>query len=548
MIEKSGRNSPNSFVLGLAAGAVAIAISLLIRSFAGGAFIPELASQTLFSLTPGQFESQAVENFGPLAKYSAFTGAIIIYFILYGLFAVLLSRLHNKLHWEGYVRRAMLASVVAYVILLIIAVSLVEITESRTHTQATSMTRLVVSLILPQIAFGFTLSSFSLKVRRPSRKPVIEKPSDTTTEITITRRAFLRAAIAAVVALPIIYFGLNRLFPTQEVQIPSPSTTSLLSPQAKPLGFEDPTLTPLLNSEVTPTYLFYRIDINPIVPVVDATSWSLNVKGLVNNPLTITYEEIKAMPSVEEYATLQCVSNKIGGDLTSTALWKGVRLKDLLARAQIRPGAKYIAFRCYDGYDVGIPLERGLLDGTILAYEMNLAPLTSEHGYPVRAIVPGLYGMMNPKWITEIELVGNVYEGYWQRNGWTNNATEDTHSSIVIPGQAALRDRFRNLELENISIVPGQKVPVAGIAFAGDRGISKVEVSTDGGTTWKSANIKDPLSKYTWVLWAVEFTPTAPQGSNRIVVRATDKTGKVQTAEVRPPFPDGNTGYHIISI
>ena len=110
-------------------------------------------------------------------------------------------------------------------------------------------------------------------------------------------------------------------------------------------------------------------------------------------------------------------------------------------------------------------------------------------------IVPGLYGMMNPKWITQIEVVGNVYEGYWQRNGWTNVATEDTHSSIVIPGQAAVRDRFRNLELENINIVPGQKAPVAGIAFAGDRGISKVEVSTDGGVTWKSANIKDPLSK-----------------------------------------------------
>jgi hypothetical protein len=314
------------------------------------------------------------------------------------------------------------------------------------------------------------------------------------------------------------------------------------------LGFQDPRLAPLLDSEVTPTYLFYRIDINPIVPVVDATSWSLNVKGLVNNPLTITYEEIKAMPSVEEYATLQCVSNKIGGGLTSTALWKGVRLKDVLQKARLRPGAKYIAFRCYDGYDVGIPLERGLLDGTILAYEMNLAPLTSEHGYPVRAIVPGLYGMMNPKWITEIELEDNVYEGYWQRNGWTNNATEETHSSIVIPGQAPIRDRFRNLELENINIVPGQKVPVAGIAFAGDRGISKVEVSTDGGATWKSASIKDPLSKYTWVLWAAGFVPTATQSNYKIVVRATDKTGKVQTAEVRPPFPDGNTGYHIISI
>ena len=427
MIEKSGRNSVTPFVLGLAAGAVAIAISMVMRSFAGGPFIPELASQTLFSLTPGQFESQAVENFGPLAKYSAFTAAIIINFILYGLFAILITRLHNKFHWKGYLRRATLASALAYFVLLIISILLVTITEARTHTQATSVTRLIIYLILPQIAFGFTLSSFSVTVRRPSRKPVIEKPSDTTTEITITRRAFLRAVIAAVVAIPIIYLGLNRLFPTQEVQIPSTSPASLIHPQSrsKPVGFEDPRLTPLLDSEVTPTYLFYRIDINPVVPVVDSTSWSLNVKGLVKKPFAITYEEIKAMPSVEEYATLQCVSNKIGGDLTSTALWKGVRLKDVLHKAQLEPDAKYIAFRCYDGYDVGIPLERGLLDGTILAYEMNLAPLTSEHGYPVRAIVPGLYGMMNPKWITEIEVVGNVYEGYWQRNGWTNNATED---------------------------------------------------------------------------------------------------------------------------
>ena len=446
--------------------------------------------------------------------------------------------------------RALLSSLLAYIILLIITISLVTITEARTHTQPTSITRLVISLILPQIAFGFTLSTFYGRARLPSRKPASEKAAETTPEIDYKKRVFLRAGIATIIAIPILFLGLNRLFPTQEVQIPTPTSPSLLPPQSrsKPLGFEDPRLAPLLESEVTPTYLFYRIDINPIVPEVDATSWTLTVKGLVNNPLTITYEQIKTMPSVEEYATLQCVSNKIGGDLTSTALWKGVRLKDVLQKAQVKPDAKYIAFRCYDGYDVGIPLERGLLEGSILAYDMNLAPLTSEHGYPVRAIVPGLYGMMNPKWITEIELVDSVYEGYWARNGWTNIATEDTHSCIVIPGHAPVTDRFRNLELENISIVPGQRVPVAGIAFAGDRGISKVEVSTDGGGTWKSANIKDPLSKYTWVLWAAGFTPAAPQGSNRIVVRATDKTGKVQTSEVRPPFPDGNTGYHIINI
>ena len=475
---------------------------------------------------------------------------------MYGLFALLIIRLQNRFPWKGFVGRAILASLIAYVILLTIAISLVTITEARTHTQATSITRVIVSLILPQIAFGFTLSSFYTKIKLPSKKSAVEETVESKTEIdsskrVYSRRVFLRAAVASIIALPILYLGLNRLFLQQEVQVPPPTSSPLLLSQqskTRPQGFEDPRLTPLLDSEVTPTYLFYRIDINPIVPQVDASSWSLTVKGQVNNPFSITYEQIKAMPSVEEYATLQCVSNKIGGDLISTALWKGVHLKDLLSRAQIRPGAKYIAFRCYDGYDVGIPLERGLLEGTILAYDMNLAPLTAEHGYPVRAIVPGLYGMMNPKWITEIEVVNDVYEGYWQRNGWTNDAREATHSFIAIPGQAPISDRFRNLDLMNITVVPGQRLPVAGVAFAGDRGISKVEVSTDGGVTWKSASIKQPLSNYTWVLWTSGFTPSAGAGNYKIVVRAADKTGKVQTAEVRPPFPNGNTGYHMINI
>jgi DMSO/TMAO reductase YedYZ molybdopterin-dependent catalytic subunit len=347
-----------------------------------------------------------------------------------------------------------------------------------------------------------------------------------------------------------LYFGLNRLFSEQQQeneQESLPSSTQLITPaRPRPVGFEDPVLTPLLNSELTPTFLFYRIDINPIVPVVDEKTWSLSVRGLVDNPLTITYEELRKMPPVEQYATLECVSNKIGGDLMSTALWKGVRLKEILDKAVIKQGAKYIAFRCSDGYDVGIPLDRGLMEGTMLAYDMNLAPLTAKHGFPVRAIVPGLYGMMNPKWITEIELVDGVYEGYWQRNGWTNDADIHTVSTIVIPGMAPLRDRFRKLD-EMPNLIPGQKTPIAGIAFGGDRGISKVEVSTDGGVTWKTAAVKEPLSKYTWVLWTAGYVPT-DKTNFKIIVRATDKAGQIQTAEVSEPFPDGATGYQSIAI
>jgi len=298
--EKIPISISTSFVGGLAAGAIAIAFALIIRSFAGGVFIPELASQTLFSLTPGQLESQAVENFGPLAKYSAFSGAIVINFVLYGLFALLIIRLQNRFPWKGFVGRAILASLIAYVILLIIAISLVTITEARTHTQATSVMRVIVSLILPQIAFGFTLSSFYTKIKLPSKKSTVEETVESKTEIdsskrVYSRRVFLRAAVASIIALPILYLGLNRLFLQQEVQVPPPTSSPLLLSQqskTRPPGFEDPRLTPLLDSEVTPTYLFYRIDINPIVPQVDASSWSLTVKGQVNNPFSMTYEQL----------------------------------------------------------------------------------------------------------------------------------------------------------------------------------------------------------------------------------------------------------------
>lgn len=252
------------------------------------------------------------------------------------------------------------------------------------------------------------------------------------------------------------------------------------------------------------------------------------------------------MNPVEEFATLSCISNKLGGDLISTALWKGVRLKDILSRAQVNDGVKYIVFRCADGYDVGIPFETGMMDGTILAYDMNNMPLTNDHGFPVRAIVPGFYGMMNPKWITEIELVDRTYEGFWQRKGWTNEGIKNISSTIVIPGSQPIGKRFPHLVTET-TFMDGKNIPIAGVASAGDRGISKVEVSTDGGKTWKTAVVKDPLSQYTWVLWTSGFIPE-DKGNYKIVVRATDKIGNVQSSNFEDPFPNGVKGYNQINI
>ncbi len=549
MIQRSSHTYALVFLVGLISGAIAIAVSLALRTFFSAMFIPELASQTLFSLTPGEVESQAVETLGPIAKYSAFIGALIVNLVVYGIVSLIVYKIHIKINsGNSFLLAAAISSGISYVIILIISFVLMAVADI--EIQSLSIQTIIMYLIPPHIAFGFTSAYFyrNIQPRAPKAAP---KETTGSVETAVSsgvdqnRRLLIKAGLASVVVIPILYLGLNNLlFPRESAQSRLPLESEVAS-KPRPAGFEDPRLTALLASEITPTDLFYRVDINPVPPTVDVNSWRLVVKGLVSRPLTLTYEQLKARPSVQQIATLECVSNKIANDFISTAIWNGIRFKDLLDEAGVKPNAKYIVFRCADGYDVGIPLERGFQEGSILAHGMNGETLNAKHGYPVRAIIPGLYGMMNPKWITEIELIDRVYEGYWQKKGWANNAQYNTHSYIVIPGNAPVRKIIRNLG--SVNIVVGEQIPIAGVAFAGDREISRVQVSTDGGATWKDARIKNPLSPYSWVIWATELDVTS-KANYKIVVRATDKTGKIQTGEVREPFPNGATGYHMIDV
>jgi DMSO/TMAO reductase YedYZ molybdopterin-dependent catalytic subunit len=556
MKNKYARN----FVLGLIAGSVALLVAAAFRLVAGGLFIPELASQTLFSLTPGQVESFSVETFGSLAKYAAFTTAIIVNLVLYGGLAILLHKTYIKLSNKSVIVNLIQLSFIPYLMMVAISAFLLQLNELLTGSSEIQYALLF--LLLPNIAYGLTLSylfqrgTTTIPKRVEPRKASnadIEGGGGKNPELTadsrirrISRRQFIAMAATTIGVAIFIFWA--RSFPFHSkpsMPVSSPKVPLPPSSASIPAGsiFAEETLTPFVASELTPNDKFYRIDTNIIVPSIDANTWRLNVRGLVRNgPLQFTYDELKAMPSTSEYATLECISDKIDGDLISTAYWKGVSLKSILEMAQVLPTAIYIVFRCSDGYDVGIPLDRGLMDGTILAYEMNGVALPTEHGFPVRAIVPGLYGMMNAKWITDIELVDMVYEGFWQRRGWANNAKYQTHSKIVFPGDA-LRNRFEELSTNAATI--GSKSPIAGVAFAGDRGISKVEVSTDGGNTWQSASIKDPLSSNSWVLWALDWIPQN-KGKYNIVVRATDKAGNMQAAEIRDNYPNGATGYHSV--
>lgn len=564
MVRKlKGNNYIVYFIFGLAAGIASLALAVFLKLTINGLFIPEIASQGLISITSGEIESQAVLTLGSLAKYSTIIGAMVVNVILYGIIGIILGKLFMKIKSPRYIIKTALSTFLSYIIL--IAITIIFIIQSTIPGQLISIPVQSITLfLLPSIAYGllfaFLFDKKGTKVDPNEPHSGIDDKIDTnnkgdkTVDIDYNKRDMIRALIISVIAIPLVYLGFNRLISGSEQQgqqqprALNESIQEFLQSKSKPPGFENPILTPLVDAEVTPTYLFYRIDINSVIPTVNADTWNLTVKGLVDNPLQINYEEIKNMNSVEEFATLTCISNKIGGNLVSTALWKGVRLRDILSRAGVQPTVKYIVFRCSDGYDVGIPLESGMMDGTVLAYDMNNSPLTNGHGFPLRAIVPGFYGMMNPKWITEIELVDKTYEGFWQRKGWTNNGISTINSSIVIPGNQPINDRFPNLVPSNSNIfMTGKNIPIAGIAFAGDRGISKVEVSVDGGKTWKTAIVKDPLSQYTWVLWTSGFT-AADKGNYKIIVRATDKTGKVQSSELEEPFPNGAQGYNQIDI
>jgi DMSO/TMAO reductase YedYZ molybdopterin-dependent catalytic subunit len=279
---------------------------------------------------------------------------------------------------------------------------------------------------------------------------------------------------------------------------------------------------------------FYRIDTSLYPPQVDPASWQLRIHGMVRNPITITWGELLERPMIERYVTLACVSNEVGGDLISNALWLGTPIKALLDEAQPLPDADQVVQRSVDGWTCGSPTAV-LRDGrdALLAVGMNGRPLPVAHGFPVRMVVPGLYGYVSAcKWITEIELSRFAdFDAYWVPRGWSQQAPIKTESRIDTPRDGAKR--------------PAGPVTVAGVAWAQHRGIAKVEVQVDGGE-WMPATLAATVSSDTWRQWSVQW-PATP-GEHTIRVRATDTTGATQPGTPAPPAPNGATGWHSVSV
>jgi DMSO/TMAO reductase YedYZ molybdopterin-dependent catalytic subunit len=312
-------------------------------------------------------------------------------------------------------------------------------------------------------------------------------------------------------------------------QIPPASEVAAALPTGADLAPQVAGLTPI----VMPNDRFYQIDTALLTPIVDSATWQLRIHGMVDRETTLTWDELLAMPLFEQYVTIACVSNEVGGNLVGNAKWTGVRLREVLDIAGVQAGATQLVGRSVDGWTAGMPTA-WVMDPArepMIAVRMNDEPLPPRHGFPARLIVPGLYGYVSAtKWLAELELTTlDAFDAYWVPLGWAKEAPILTQSRIDTPRSGS---------------VAAGPLPIAGVAWAPDRGVSKVEVGIDG--QWQEARLSSPISDSTWVQWVYEWNSTP--GSHRIEVRATDGTGEVQTDQRTTPAPDGARGWHSVDV
>jgi DMSO/TMAO reductase YedYZ molybdopterin-dependent catalytic subunit len=308
-----------------------------------------------------------------------------------------------------------------------------------------------------------------------------------------------------------------------------------LPPPPKDASIDAPGMVPL----ITPASSFYLIDTALVSPRIDVNSWKLSVKGAVDNPIELSYKDLLGMSTREADITLSCVSNVVGGGLVSNGRWTGVLLSDVLAEAgvsrdKITRSSRQLVGRSVDGFTTGFRTDIAL-DGreALVAFGLNGSELPIKHGYPVRLVVPGLYGYVSAtKWLSEIELTSWNFDAYWIQRTWSKEGPIKTQSRI---------DTVQDGEQ-----LSAGKIPVGGIAWAPHRGIERVELSTDGGQTWNQTRLAKQLAIDTWRQWIYDWD--ARPGEYTLMVRATDGTGKTQTATQAPPHPSGATGYHTVGV
>jgi DMSO/TMAO reductase YedYZ molybdopterin-dependent catalytic subunit len=501
---------------GAAAAALALGVSELAAGLLGLPSLIEAVGNWVIDVSPTAVKEWAIDTFGTNDKLVLLIGIVVVAVLFGGLVGVLARRRFGIAiaAFIGFGAAAALAAV---------------------RDPEVSLGLAAIPAGLAAITGLATLRW--LYDRSPAGEAAPAEPEAGAAEDPSRRR--LMIGLGAAVGVAALSGGIGRALVDRstrtvsgraDVALPAPAEALAAVPEAAELGVQG------LSQVITPNEVFYRIDTAFLgVPRVEIAEWALSIEGRVDRPYTITYADLLDMPLIERDVTLSCVSNEVGGDLVGNARWLGVPLADVLDRAGVSDDAEQVVGRSVDDFTVGFPVE-AVYDGrdALVALGMNGEPLPLEHGFPARLVVAGLYGYVSAtKWLSSIQLTGwDEFDAYWVPRGWAKEAPIKTQSRIDAPTNRS-------------ALEPGMR-QVAGVAWAPNRGISRVEVKLGDEVDWVEARLSEPLSDNCWRQWVVEWD--APAGTHRIQVRATDGEGETQTDQLRPPAPDGATGWHTIQV
>jgi DMSO/TMAO reductase YedYZ molybdopterin-dependent catalytic subunit len=493
-----------SAVAGALAGVAGLAVAELLAGWLHTRLSPVVAvGEAIIEITPGQVAERAINAVGQADKPLLVTGVIVGVVVGSAAAGVIGAR-----RWG--LGAAILIGMTAIGGLAVV-----------TRADAEDID------VLPLLAGGLAgLAVYGWLVPRAVAASAVDADA-------LTRRQFLQAT-GLVLAGATVVGALGRWAAQARASVEQARHALRLNirrpptPQGVSLGVDG--VTPW----VTPNDDFYRIDTTLSPPLVEPGDWSLHIHGMVDHEVTLTYQDLIDRGLSGAWITLCCVSNEVGGDLISNAWWSGVRIDDLLAEVGVSPHADAVLSKSHDGWTCGTPLS-ALTDGrnALLAVAMNGDPLPIEHGFPVRMVVPGLYGFVSAtKWVVDWEVTRfDQFTAYWTERGWSQEAPVKTQSRIDTPRAGA------NLNAGTVTI--------GGVAWAQHRGIQAVHVRVDEGE-WMPARLAADPSIDTWVQWVVDWQATP--GDYQLMVRATDDTGETQTGHVAGVVPDGATGWHTIDV
>lgn len=397
-------------------------------------------------------------------------------------------------------------------------------------------------LLVLFLAWGVGLIQISEKLRQFEATPAIvpsEAVEKSASVQKVSRRTFLVLLGAGAATITVIGTGLGALLSSNERQGESGDTMAhgdAEGPKGKPFpNADDPVIpVPGTRPEYTPVKDHYQVFIELEPTEIDGSTWKLPITGMVDNPLMLTLDDIRNnYPSRDQYVTLSCISGRIGTSLISTTYWTGVSVQDILADIGVQENARYLYITSGDGYYETVPLDLIYSDPRIMfcyAWDGNTLPV--GHGYPLRIWIPDRFGMKQPKWITGVEVTDTYKKGYWVERNWDETAQVRTTSVID------------TVAVDHVVERGGQQyIPIGGIAFAGARGISQVEVRVDGGP-WEQAQLRSPLSETTWLIWRYEWP--FQTGDHTFEVRCYTAEGELQILEEAPSRPAGATGIHSV--